>query len=368
MKRYFEFVGADSSRASGQAEKFWEISVSKSEITVRFGKIGANGQSTLKSFPDASAALREAEKLIAEKIRKGYVESKGSKTSNSVAKPPATKAQNDTKECVACAEAILSAAMLCKHCGTLQSDPRFAVSTSNSNGQAAGHQCLACGNAVEPHQRICGSCDATKQAPKKCPSCHGEIKSEKLKKGVVSAIAGRIRKCPSCGYYFFLPPGLAEVMHTNIASELSQVDIEYLFFGAWDYQMQAFGGSVPSIECDFDVAQPIYDNWLDNDGPDDFSSSWAAAYFPVVKQGVLFEVLKKYQSDPQLFSVNFNIDADDEVFDLEIYSYLSLPELESPELRVALVKSLKISAAIADKSLINATNKFLNSIDVFHDY
>ena len=30
------------------------------------------------------------------------------------------------KECVACAEEILVAAKLCKHCGTLQSEPRFS--------------------------------------------------------------------------------------------------------------------------------------------------------------------------------------------------------------------------------------------------
>lgn len=74
MKRYFEFIGADSSRASGQAEKFWEISVSKADVTVRFGKIGANGQTTLKSLPDVATALREVEKLIAEKLKKGYSE------------------------------------------------------------------------------------------------------------------------------------------------------------------------------------------------------------------------------------------------------------------------------------------------------
>jgi predicted DNA-binding WGR domain protein len=127
MKRYFEFVGADSSRASGQAEKFWEISVSKSEITVRFGKIGANGQTAIKSFPDSAAASREAERLISEKLKKGYVESNGSDTSNSLPKPTETKPQSDNKECVACAEDIKQNAKLCKHCGTSQDNPKFAA-------------------------------------------------------------------------------------------------------------------------------------------------------------------------------------------------------------------------------------------------
>jgi hypothetical protein len=38
--------------------------------------------------------------------------------------------------CVACAEEILEAARLCKHCGTLQSDPRFVSSTPNAVDQA----------------------------------------------------------------------------------------------------------------------------------------------------------------------------------------------------------------------------------------
>lgn len=126
MKRYFEFIGGDASRVSGQAEKFWEISLSKSEITIRFGKIGANGQTTLKTFPDAASASREAEKLIAEKLKKGYVEIKSSETPNSVTKPTKTKSQSDTKECVACAEDIKQNAKLCKHCGTSQDDPKFA--------------------------------------------------------------------------------------------------------------------------------------------------------------------------------------------------------------------------------------------------
>jgi hypothetical protein len=270
--------------------------------------------------------------------------------------------------CVACAEEILEAARLCKHCGTLQSDPRFVSSAPGEVDQPREHKCLACGNAVEPHLRICGDCDATKQTPKTCPSCKVGIKSQKLTKGVTNAAPWRVRSCPSCGYYFFLPSGLAEVIHTKIPSALSAIDIEYLFFAAWDYQMENFGGSIPVIECDYEVAKPIYDNWLEDNGPDDFSQSWAGVYFPIVKQPELFVLLRRYESDPQLYGSNFNIQDDDEVFDLEIYSYLTLPELASPDLRVSLVKSLKISAENADKSLISAVSKFLNSIDVFDSF
>ena len=67
MKRYFEFVDAKSS-------KFWEVWIEDISLCVRFGKIGTNGQTTLKEFPDAEAAEQARDKAIAEKIKKGYVE------------------------------------------------------------------------------------------------------------------------------------------------------------------------------------------------------------------------------------------------------------------------------------------------------
>jgi predicted DNA-binding WGR domain protein len=41
---YFEFIGEDVARKSERAEKYWEISQVGKKITVRFGKIGADGQ------------------------------------------------------------------------------------------------------------------------------------------------------------------------------------------------------------------------------------------------------------------------------------------------------------------------------------
>jgi len=66
-KRRFEFV-------DGGSDKFWEISASGTEVTVRFGRNGTNGQTSTKSFPDRDAAEKHAEKLVREKTAKGYVE------------------------------------------------------------------------------------------------------------------------------------------------------------------------------------------------------------------------------------------------------------------------------------------------------
>ncbi len=67
LVRRFEFVG-------GSSRKFWEISVSGNSFTVRFGRLGTVGQSQTKSLADEARAKREAGNLIAEKLKKGYVE------------------------------------------------------------------------------------------------------------------------------------------------------------------------------------------------------------------------------------------------------------------------------------------------------
>jgi predicted DNA-binding WGR domain protein len=66
-KRYFELK-------SGAAGKFWEISLSGNLHTIRFGRIGSEGQNKNKTFPDAETAARDARRLIDEKLAKGYVE------------------------------------------------------------------------------------------------------------------------------------------------------------------------------------------------------------------------------------------------------------------------------------------------------
>ncbi len=66
-RRYFEFVADGSS-------KFWEITLDGAQFTVRYGKIGAGGQTTLKTYDTPEQAAREAEKLTQEKMRKGYAE------------------------------------------------------------------------------------------------------------------------------------------------------------------------------------------------------------------------------------------------------------------------------------------------------
>ncbi len=66
-KRYFEFV-------DGTSNKFWEVWMDGTEVTTNWGKIGTDGQTKAKPFPDEAKAQKEYDKLIAEKTGKGYVE------------------------------------------------------------------------------------------------------------------------------------------------------------------------------------------------------------------------------------------------------------------------------------------------------
>jgi cell wall assembly regulator SMI1 len=71
----------------GKSSKFWRVEVRGVSQTVTYGRIGTSGTSKTKEFPDAPSARAATEKLIAEKILKGYVE---------VGRAPAPKATATT--------------------------------------------------------------------------------------------------------------------------------------------------------------------------------------------------------------------------------------------------------------------------------
>ena len=70
MTRHFEFVG-------GSSAKFWSATVSSTPrvcVIVRYGRIGTDGQSQTTPFEALDAAQKHADRLIAQKLKKGYVE------------------------------------------------------------------------------------------------------------------------------------------------------------------------------------------------------------------------------------------------------------------------------------------------------
>ena len=65
--RRFEFV-------EGTSSKFWEVTTDGREVTVRYGRIGSNGQTQTKSFTSDAAANTYALRQISAKLAKGYRE------------------------------------------------------------------------------------------------------------------------------------------------------------------------------------------------------------------------------------------------------------------------------------------------------
>ena len=68
--RRFELV-------EGSSSKFWEINRTGASFTTRYGRLGTEGQSTVKKWDSDAKASNECDKLIAEKTKKGYVEKRG---------------------------------------------------------------------------------------------------------------------------------------------------------------------------------------------------------------------------------------------------------------------------------------------------
>jgi predicted DNA-binding WGR domain protein/cell wall assembly regulator SMI1 len=75
--------------SEGSSNKFWEITLQGNDVVTRYGRIGAEGQSTTKSFKDAAEAKHAYDKLIAEKTKKGYVAAGGAPTTASTPAPDA---------------------------------------------------------------------------------------------------------------------------------------------------------------------------------------------------------------------------------------------------------------------------------------
>ncbi len=65
--RRFEMV-------EGTSSKFWEVALDGADVTVRFGRIGTNGQTKTKTHASPEAARKDHDKLVKEKTNGGYTE------------------------------------------------------------------------------------------------------------------------------------------------------------------------------------------------------------------------------------------------------------------------------------------------------
>ncbi|PSL26368.1 WGR domain-containing protein [Chitinophaga ginsengisoli] len=56
----------------GKSDKFWDIEITGDQFTVYYGKTGTQGQTQTKEYASEEECRKAAEKLIAEKVKKGY--------------------------------------------------------------------------------------------------------------------------------------------------------------------------------------------------------------------------------------------------------------------------------------------------------
>jgi uncharacterized protein (TIGR02996 family) len=82
--RHFEF-------RDDKSAKFWSIDLQGIRFTVRFGKVGTTGQTQTKEFANESQARDAHDKLVAEKVKKGYVECGGASVRGPAAAPAAPR-------------------------------------------------------------------------------------------------------------------------------------------------------------------------------------------------------------------------------------------------------------------------------------
>ena len=87
VERTLTFVG-------GGSAKFWAVRQDGAELHIRYGRLGAAGQTQVKSFGSAAAATAAADKLVAEKLGKGYTED-GTASAPQAASPAAAGGVED---------------------------------------------------------------------------------------------------------------------------------------------------------------------------------------------------------------------------------------------------------------------------------
>jgi uncharacterized protein (TIGR02996 family) len=80
------------------SNKFWHIELTGKTFTVTFGRVGTNGQTQTKSFPTAAAAQKEHHKLVAQKLKKGYVETTAPAPAPAPAAAPAPSSDRQALE------------------------------------------------------------------------------------------------------------------------------------------------------------------------------------------------------------------------------------------------------------------------------
>jgi predicted DNA-binding WGR domain protein len=76
----------------GKSNRFWTIRVDGDSYAVTFGKLGSAGQTRNKQFASAALCAGAAEKIIADKLKEGYLDSAPSPDGGAKVDVPAAEA------------------------------------------------------------------------------------------------------------------------------------------------------------------------------------------------------------------------------------------------------------------------------------
>ena len=97
-KIHTKYFVAKSSSASGQ--KYWEVTVEGLNYSTRHGKVGKDGKIKTKTFSSTQEAIKEMEKNITSKIKKGYSQQPLNSSSKTVKAfiPEDDKSDRDSEE------------------------------------------------------------------------------------------------------------------------------------------------------------------------------------------------------------------------------------------------------------------------------
>ncbi|MEV6649631.1 WGR domain-containing protein [Streptomyces sp. NPDC051219] len=86
------------SQDGGGAHKFYEVTVEGTAVSVRYGRIGADGQLQTSTFPTAQKAQAAAARKIGEKVRKGYAPAvRGERAARAVTRRQVTSAPSTAR-------------------------------------------------------------------------------------------------------------------------------------------------------------------------------------------------------------------------------------------------------------------------------
>jgi predicted DNA-binding WGR domain protein len=154
----------------GASSKFWEVSVAAAVLTVRFGRIGTAGQVQARTLASPEQALAERDKLVREKLKKGYADAGAPAAPAPTPAPATAKVARVAKAGAAAAQSAADATDGWRDAGDgyrVKLDPGGKLVCQNARGQtlsavpravkesAAAEDLLMLVDWLEAHAREC---------------------------------------------------------------------------------------------------------------------------------------------------------------------------------------------------------------------